>query len=515
MKRRSDGQPTAFLSSGVSASGASVFYGARVNWTHWFGFATILIWIYGLFWSTTFSSLAAQVSVDFLSIRAQWLGVEALMLFILFLALRFKAFLHFPVAQYAAGIATAAGSGILIWGIAQPGFPAFLIGGVLASGLGSAVLLVLWGSALASQGSQSLLFSIGISFFIASFSDVVFMHLPVIFQIASVIGMPIVAVVLLRLALKRQGASSAPLVLHEDAFGNGETSLFWRMLFLPLLVGLSYGLMQRLTLTGGQFAGPSADLLTISTFFATGLVTLVTALLFTKGRLLRLTYFIVLPLMVTAFAVFPLSEAHYEAIQAVFMVGFNCFYLIVWAFWSDSWKGQKFSLERRFSIGLFILVASESLGSVLGSFLVDSQTDSRLLILAVSLAAVYLLMMGALFSAGRFLGKRSDMAERQQEAGKTLETKNPVLDGSTILSAQAESALWLDACVDTYKLSRREQEVLLLLVKGRNRASISKTLYISDNTTRTHMKNIYRKMGVHSHQELLDIIEGNMAQGVN
>ncbi|MDR1185077.1 MAG: helix-turn-helix transcriptional regulator [Coriobacteriales bacterium] len=84
-----------------------------------------------------------------------------------------------------------------------------------------------------------------------------------------------------------------------------------------------------------------------------------------------------------------------------------------------------------------------------------------------------------------------------------------------IVSAPTESSHWLDTFTDTYKLSHREQEVLLLLVKGRNRASISKTLYISDNTTRTHMKNIYRKMGIHSHQELLDIMEGSMTQGVD
>ncbi|MEG0324307.1 MAG: helix-turn-helix transcriptional regulator, partial [Raoultibacter sp.] len=65
----------------------------------------------------------------------------------------------------------------------------------------------------------------------------------------------------------------------------------------------------------------------------------------------------------------------------------------------------------------------------------------------------------------------------------------------------------LDIWVQRYGLSARETEVFELLAKGRNRVFISKALFISDNTTRTHMKNIYRKLDVHSQQELIDLLE--------
>ncbi len=60
---------------------------------------------------------------------------------------------------------------------------------------------------------------------------------------------------------------------------------------------------------------------------------------------------------------------------------------------------------------------------------------------------------------------------------------------------------------DTYLLSRKETEVLFLLAKGHNSSAIQKTLYISAGTANTHMRNIYRKLGVHSQQELISMVE--------
>ena len=54
-------------------------------------------------------------------------------------------------------------------------------------------------------------------------------------------------------------------------------------------------------------------------------------------------------------------------------------------------------------------------------------------------------------------------------------------------------------------LSKREVEILQYLCKGRSRPYIAETLYLSENTVRTHSKSIYVKLGVHNRQELLDL----------
>jgi DNA-binding NarL/FixJ family response regulator len=47
-------------------------------------------------------------------------------------------------------------------------------------------------------------------------------------------------------------------------------------------------------------------------------------------------------------------------------------------------------------------------------------------------------------------------------------------------------------------LSFRETEVVRLLVKGNTYTQIASSLQISKETSKTHMKNIYKKLGVNS-----------------
>ncbi len=53
-------------------------------------------------------------------------------------------------------------------------------------------------------------------------------------------------------------------------------------------------------------------------------------------------------------------------------------------------------------------------------------------------------------------------------------------------------------------LTRREKDVLQLLLDGRRVSSIARTLYLSPQTIRNHLKAIFRKLGAHSQAELLD-----------
>lgn len=50
------------------------------------------------------------------------------------------------------------------------------------------------------------------------------------------------------------------------------------------------------------------------------------------------------------------------------------------------------------------------------------------------------------------------------------------------------------------KLTNRETEVFLLLVQGQRVRGISEQLYVSENTTKTHIHNIYTKLGVRNRQ---------------
>lgn len=61
---------------------------------------------------------------------------------------------------------------------------------------------------------------------------------------------------------------------------------------------------------------------------------------------------------------------------------------------------------------------------------------------------------------------------------------------------------------DFYLLSQRESQILFLLAKGRNAMYIQEALSIAEGTVRTHMRNIYAKLNVHTQQELMDVVDG-------
>lgn len=51
-------------------------------------------------------------------------------------------------------------------------------------------------------------------------------------------------------------------------------------------------------------------------------------------------------------------------------------------------------------------------------------------------------------------------------------------------------------------ITEREKEILQLLIKGLSYKEIASSLYISPETLNSHIKNIYRKLNVHSRSEL-------------
>lgn len=63
-----------------------------------------------------------------------------------------------------------------------------------------------------------------------------------------------------------------------------------------------------------------------------------------------------------------------------------------------------------------------------------------------------------------------------------------------------------DALAGQFTLSRRERDVLGELARGHSSGHIATTFCISPNTARTHMRNIYKKLGVSSREELAALI---------
>lgn len=86
-------------------------------------------------------------------------------------------------------------------------------------------------------------------------------------------------------------------------------------------------------------------------------------------------------------------------------------------------------------------------------------------------------------------------------------------DGSISAGSKGMWAKRCKALSDSCGLSERQREVLVLIAQGRSAKYVEQELSISLSTAQTHIRNIYRKVGVHSRQELLDEIESTKLYG--
>lgn len=57
-------------------------------------------------------------------------------------------------------------------------------------------------------------------------------------------------------------------------------------------------------------------------------------------------------------------------------------------------------------------------------------------------------------------------------------------------------------------LTPRERDIVLHLGRGHSYAYIAGALGVSENTVRTHVRNLYRKLGISSREELLEVVHG-------
>ena len=92
------------------------------------------------------------------------------------------------------------------------------------------------------------------------------------------------------------------------------------------------------------------------------------------------------------------------------------------------------------------------------------------------------------------------------------ESVPPVLvDSADEDDASEERALTVDERCEVLSqqkgLTKRETEVLHLLARGRTGVFIQHELCVSYNTIKAHVKHIYQKLDVHTHQELIDLVE--------
>ena len=209
-------------------------------------------------------------------------------------------------------------------------------------------------------------------------------------------------------------------------------------------------------------------------------------------------YRIALPLMVAAFLILPnvgvLGQAASDFCTSASYTAFSILIMLIMANlcyrygMSAVWL---FGIERgvRALFTLFGRQAEQLLGAPVFGLAGSQAVVSGLVVILVVAATMILFSEKELSSRWgvSFLGEEGAAGDR------------------AIVKKQ-ELANRCQELARTHGLSPREEEVLLLLAQHKTVGSIERELFIANGTAKTHIRHIYRKLDIHSRDELTDAL---------
>ena len=190
----------------------------------------------------------------------------------------------------------------------------------------------------------------------------------------------------------------------------------------------------------------------------------------------------------------------------VVIVGRTCLDLLLWIVLVDAVREGRLTLVGAFGLVFVVVdVASSLLGYVAVPLVLGwlGASPEGLVPALASIAAFVLVTVSVLFFSRSFgvEAPGGGAGVPRKDAATSGASDCPASDGSP---ATTLGALDLGA----YGLSEREMTVAALLADGNSQRKIAELLGISMGTVQSHVKAVYRKLDIHSKQELIDLTRG-------
>ena len=395
------------------------------------------------------------------------------------------------------------------------------------SGVGTAGLLLLWAEEYRGiSPTYAKRRTIPASMIMGVFYYLLISMLPPVAAVVATMFLPVVSVVLLRLTRRMERGDVA-----EEAFGRAdpESDAFFcdvhgvrrgrlrnavryavpvRFVAFTAVYCLAPGFMR-----GHTSALPFASAGGIGEATFAGVAIVMVAVAVASVALLGeakidLAYKLVVPLMAAGLLLLPFLGAGQETLAAVaIMSGYILFEMYVWASLVDRASNVSAPTALVFGLGK----SGMNVGLVAGTFVgFYFGSSSSMLLVGVLVFIVYLfIVMENAASPG--IGVALSPSQVDQNAqGDVAPGKVTIAEAAQMNLSEVFNAMLDDVCAavsETYGLSKREAQVLALLARGRSLQSIADALCVAYSTVKTHTDRIYAKTGVHSRQELIDLLE--------
>lgn len=457
---------------------------------------------------------------------------------LLLLAFSNQLLLKFYVGKNALITATCLASmgTLLIYGTGlEPTGTAFAVVAGALMGMGASLMTVLWGTAFARYEFTTIILNTVVAIVIGVAVYLILIHwapVPLSGFLACVL--PIAAsLILWKLTpipyyRRQEMPIFHPLPIHRTAFV--------LRFGLPIVIfGFVLGALRHVCLSGLL---PYEDLtaqLVIGAAACAGLAVIIATMAISKNESYwDMIFRCVLPAIALAVFCVPHLFGDYALLAGFFVIaGYICFETLMWFLIAD--LSQEFRLSPIFMFGLGRGLLE--LGSLIGSWLAQIPGDNTItgvfgnaegaLVLMLALAVAYSLLprrreVRAIVDPNHVIKMPGyDALQTHIEKQQVEDEPQQETDGDEVGAAEVDAKIRAkgrfharcEEIADCYMLSRRETEVMFLLAKGHNAAFIQDKLCISKSTAKTHINHIYRKLDIHTQQELLNMVEDHNLDG--
>lgn len=457
---------------------------------------------------------------------------------LLLLAFSNQLLLKFYVGKNALITATCLASmgTLLIYGTGlEPTGTAFAVVAGALMGMGASLMTVLWGTAFARYEFTTIILNTVVAIVIGVAVYLILIHwapVPLSGFLACVL--PIAAsLILWKLTpipyyRRQEMPIFHPLPIHRTAFV--------LRFGLPIVIfGFVLGALRHVCLSGLL---PYEDLtaqLVIGAAACAGLAVIIATMAISKNESYwDMIFRCVLPAIALAVFCVPHLFGDYALLAGFFVIaGYICFETLMWFLIAD--LSQEFRLSPIFMFGLGRGLLE--LGSLIGSWLAQIPGDNTItgvfgnaegaLVLMLALAVAYSLLprrreVRAIVDPNHVIKMPGyDALQTHIEKQQIEDEPRQEADSEEVGAAEVDAKIRAkgrfharcEEIADCYLLSRRETEVMFLLAKGHNAAFIQDKLCISKSTAKTHINHIYRKLDIHTQQELLNMVEDRSLDG--
>lgn len=381
-------------------------------------------------------------------------------------------------------------------------------------GVASGMFYVLWQFFFTSEGASRTALYIPLSAVASSALSFVIQALPFVgAAVCVVVVMPLLAGLSLFKALKEVEPDE---FVQDGVAASFDVRAVVRDLWKPVFCVCSIGFVWKLVSHLFEGTDPSAVNVVLVGFSAAALVIALVELLSEKGFEVLRSYQVLFPLVTGAFLLPTLFGVQYAPVlSGTLMFGFevvNLLLIITCAVYAN-----ERALPSTYVYALCVcptlaaMLAGDSLGMQLSTaFAYDLSFVVGVLFLCVYVLSLTMFLVS--WTKRRKRGKGDDdpgtevAGSRGSEEEPAASATLPAVDLEEALLASLSATL--DALDLPDPLSQREREVASLMLRGYSVAGVSRKLFISENTVRGHTKSIYRKLDVHSKQQMIDLISG-------